>query len=70
MSASMNARSTYSSSGRDRKVSAAGANRSSILSATPASAHARRAIAVHSSLTSQHSRWPSSGRPRAMAMAE
>ena len=38
----MNARSTYSSSGSDRSVSAAGAMRSSILPSTPASAQARR----------------------------
>ena len=42
--------------GNWRSVSAAGASTSSILLSTPASAHARRATLVHSSLTSQHSR--------------
>src|SRR5919106_3504148 len=66
----MNARSNSSPIGSERSVSSAGAIRSSILLSTPASFQYRRAIAVHSSLTSQQSRRPSSGRPRARASAE
>ena len=39
-------------------------------SLTPALTQARRAIAVNSSLTSQHSSLPSSTRPRAMQIDE
>ena len=51
-------------------VSSAGARRSSILSATPASAQNLLAIAVHSALTSQQITRPSSGSARATASAD
>ena len=58
------------SAGSARSVSTAGAMRSSMTSVRPASAHASRAIAVYSSLTSQHSRRPPGARPRAMQIDE
>jgi hypothetical protein len=66
----MNAKSNCSPAGRERSVSMPGPMRSSMRSATPAFAHASRAIAVHSSLTSQHSRCPPGPSPRAIASAE
>ncbi len=58
------------SGGSARSVSIAGAMRSSMTSVSPASAHASRARAVYSSLTSQHSRLPPGARPRAMQVDE
>ena len=46
------------------------AMRSSMRSATPASTQASLAMAVYSSLTSQHSRRPPGRRPRAMQIDE
>src|ERR671912_290214 len=62
----MKARSMCGSAGSDRRVSRAGAMRSSMRSANPARSQARRAIAVHSSLTSQQVSAPPGARPRAM----
>ena len=59
----MNAKSIVSVFGSARNVSTPGAMRSSMRSATPARSHARRATAVHSSDTSQHSSRPSVGEP-------
>ena len=50
-------------------MACAGPMRRSTRSATPAAAHASRAMLVHSSLTSQHTRRPPAGSPFAMASA-
>ena len=60
----MNARSIVSRRrAAPRSVSAPGAMRSSIRSATPAAPTRAAPIAVHSSETSQQSRRPSAGKP-------
>ena len=66
----MNTRSMTGSVGSARSVSMAGPMRSSMMSVSPASAHASRASAVYSSLTSQHSSEPPGTRPRAMQIDE
>ena len=58
------------SAGSARRVSTAGAEPQLDALRHPGLGQYRRPIEVHSSLTSQHSRWPSAGRPRAMHSAE